>query len=148
VIAALHQKCSWPVAEAGLALEALARESRLATHAAELLPPPPLPPGAAWRGVFDSWIQRAAAQLGVEAEPVEPLYDEPETLIRSGAPALLAARHEGETRFFVLLGPARIGRGCSAPIIASRWSRCPSCARRCATRRTCGWRRRSTRSSR
>jgi len=101
---ALREQVSWPVESANLALEALARQSRLATRAAELLPPPPMPTGRFWRRAFDEWIQPAAAQLGAEAEPVEPIYGEVESMVRTAAPALLAANRGGDVRLYVLLG--------------------------------------------
>ncbi|HEY6909784.1 MAG TPA: ABC transporter ATP-binding protein [Myxococcales bacterium] len=102
--ASLREQLSWPGEDAHLALEALGRHSRLATRTAELLAPPPMPPGRFWRLAFDRWIQPAAAQLGAEAEPVEPIYGEVEALLRTAAPALLAAARGGNVRLYVLLG--------------------------------------------
>jgi ATP-binding cassette, subfamily B, bacterial len=102
--APLREKLSWPAENAHLALEALAAHSRLATRTAELLAPPPMPPGRFWRLAFDRWIQPAAAQLGAEAEPVEPIYGEVGAMLRTAAPALLAAARGGHVRLYVLLG--------------------------------------------
>ena len=94
----LRERLSWPVETAHLALEALGRHSRFCNRAAELLPPPPLPAGRLWRVAFDRWIQPAAARLGVEAEPVEPIYGEVASMVRTAAPALLTAARGGNVR--------------------------------------------------
>ena len=106
---ALRERMSWPPEEAHLALEALARESGLATRSTELLPPPQMPNGFTvhWRAAFDQWLEPAAAQLGVEADAIAPMYGEVEDLIRNGAPALLACAAKDRVFFYAILGFTR-----------------------------------------
>ena len=77
---------SWPAAELGHALEALAQRSGLSPHSAELAAPDSRitqDPDA-----FGRWIETAADSLGLEAEPRDVSYPELAQLIRSPGPVL------------------------------------------------------------
>jgi ATP-binding cassette subfamily B protein len=105
--AELRERVCWPFESAGLALEALARESGLSVRSAEILPPPPVPRGYGWRHVFAQWLHPASAQLGIEAEGFEPIYGEVDTMVRSAAPALLTIFRDQKMSFVLLLGCER-----------------------------------------
>lgn len=80
---------TWPVADLGDALEALARAAGLPPRAA----PSPRP---AWIDPSDpaalaAWIDHAAAELGIEAEPASAPHGELSHAIRHAGPALLQA---------------------------------------------------------
>jgi hypothetical protein len=107
VNAELRERVCWPFETAGVALESLARESGLATRSAEILPPPPVPRGYAWRHVFTQWLHPASAQLGIEAEGFEPVYGEVDAVVRSAAPALLTIFRDQKLSFVLLLGCER-----------------------------------------
>src|SRR3569623_2970791 len=54
-----------------------------------------------------SWRNALAARMGVEIEPVVPLYRELPLVIRRASPAVLQARVGGLPRYLVLLGTRR-----------------------------------------
>ena len=54
-----------------------------------------------------SWMNALAARMGVEIEPVVPLYRELPLVIRRASPAVLQARVGGLPRYLVLLGTRR-----------------------------------------
>jgi ATP-binding cassette subfamily B protein len=92
---------SWPAAQLGEALDALARHSGLAGRAEAV----PAPRAATER--LSPWIEAAASWLGCEAEPVQTPYGEVEDLVTNGGPALLRLPGPGTPRFVVLLASRR-----------------------------------------
>jgi ATP-binding cassette subfamily B protein len=105
-------------------LEALARRSRLAGRPADL----PIPPQGRFETVeedFDRWLDIAAGEIGLEAEPVYSLYADIERLLEAGAPAVLRlpgtladdqprliALLQGGRRRLTILGPDLRKRRC------------------------------------
>ena len=98
----LHEM-SWPLARLGEALEALARQSKLATG-----PSPALLPLENLKASDDEtlvrWLKTSARQMNLEVEPVFSSYVELEQMISHGGPALLRLRVDDGPRFLVLLG--------------------------------------------
>lgn len=78
----------WPRSQLARAVEALATRHRLATDPSAGGDAPPVE--ARDPRALDRAVDALAARLGVEAEPVRPLYKEAEAVVRAGAPALLA----------------------------------------------------------
>ena len=80
--------CAWPMARAGEALEALARDCGFPMRAGST----PTPPEAFQRDGREAqtrWLETAAASLGLEVEATEAAYGTVDRLIRGAAPALL-----------------------------------------------------------
>lgn len=88
----------WPVDRLADALEQLAQRAGYGSHPDELgSHDPETEPSRVWMFAL-------AGRLGVELEPVTPLYRElPDFVVRS-APALLQLRHNGRPYYLVLLG--------------------------------------------
>lgn len=93
---------AWPLSRLGEALAALAEASSLSLPTAEIPNPP--------RRLFDSefeainrWVETAADQLGIEAEPLEILYRAVEQSVQSAGPALLPLPNQTEPSFLALL---------------------------------------------
>lgn len=87
---------TWPFAQVGGVMEALAKRAGLHPREAEI----PVPPEGT---ALDSWIPSAGLTLGIEAEPVESTYADLEKMIRHAGPAVVKVPVEGETRFLALL---------------------------------------------
>ena len=97
---------SWPAAQLGEALEALARQSGLGACSVEL-PKPSEAVAMGNRAAVERWIEAVAEVLGLEAEFVGVPYGEVERLVRGAGPALLRMPHTGAPRFLALLGSRR-----------------------------------------
>ncbi|MGH8533558.1 MAG: ATP-binding cassette domain-containing protein [Gammaproteobacteria bacterium] len=93
---------AWPLARLGEAIEALARCAGLAPAAVSAATLAPLR-GEPEREDLNSWIDRACARLGIEAESVEATGAELVELLRGAGPALLQYRHAGEHYVLLLL---------------------------------------------
>ncbi len=94
------EQLSWPASRLGEAMEWLARTSGLPVTKTEL---PGGLPRAEEPEVLNRWIDAAASVLGLEAEPVESACNEVESLVKSGAPALLQIKTGGEPRFLAVI---------------------------------------------
>jgi ATP-binding cassette subfamily B protein len=93
---------AWPAAMLGEALLALARSARLPHQAARVESPPArLVEGGP--AVLGSWLEAAAEQLGLEAEPAAAPYGEWEGLLRRCGPALLRLAGPGNSRYLAVL---------------------------------------------
>lgn len=93
----------WPVDRLADALEQLAQRAGYGVHADELgSHDPEIEPSRVWMFAL-------AGRLGVELEPVTPLYRELPAFVARSAPALLQLRHNGRPYYLVLLG-ARGGK--------------------------------------
>ena len=88
----------WPVERLPEALEQLAVIAGYGATLGELSAPEPgvEPPRI--------WVNALAGRLGVELEPVVPLYRELPLVIRSAAPAVLQVRRDGIPFYLVLTG--------------------------------------------
>jgi len=83
---------AWPVRAIGEALAAVAARSGWAAgRAAPALPPA----GAHTQSWLDEWVAIVSAHLGVEAEPVQPLYREAPSFLRHAGPAVLSLEGGG-----------------------------------------------------
>lgn len=88
----------WPVDRLTDALEQLAHAAGYGGHADELSAhDPAIEPSRVW-------MFAVAGRLGVELEPVTPLYRELPAFIERAAPALLQVRQHGRPCYLVLLG--------------------------------------------
>ncbi len=97
---------SWPRDQLGQALEALALRSGLRPAASGGSATTGIPPDGA-SSQSGNWLDWAAGQLGVEAEPVEfPLLELERGLIRA-CPMVLALDDAGDKRFLLLLKAKR-----------------------------------------
>src|SRR5215471_6585314 len=97
---------AWPVGRLGEAIVALARLQgwRLrGVEAAGGMAGPALDSTE----TLDTWLEAAAAWLGLEAEPVEVPYGEVEDLVRGAGPALLRLPSREKPGFLTLLGSQR-----------------------------------------
>ena len=94
----------WPVDRLPDALEQLAQRSGFGDATVDVLE---RPESAAEPSRI--WMFALAARLGVELEPVVPLYRELGAVLLRAAPALLQVREDGTPRYLVLLG-ARAGK--------------------------------------
>jgi ATP-binding cassette subfamily B protein len=96
---------AWDSARLGEAIEALAHKARLLQHPAQAsAPPADLEPADS--AALAQWVDIVAAQLGIEAEPVESSYADAERLVRRSAPALLCLPEDSASacpRFLALL---------------------------------------------
>jgi len=91
----------WPRSRLGLALEALASRHRLGAGTSAGESPTALE--ADTPEALDRSVDALAGQLGLEAEPVRPLYKEAEAVVQAGAPALLATSLDALSSFLVLV---------------------------------------------
>lgn len=101
---------SWPLSRLGEALEALARQSKLAGGASSSSASASSSPEnlkATDDETLVRWLKSSARQMSLEVEPVFSSYVELEQMILSGGPALLRLRSDDGPRFLVLLGGAR-----------------------------------------
>jgi ABC-type multidrug transport system fused ATPase/permease subunit len=91
----------WPVERLPDAVEQLAERVGCRARAAELTAPEP--------AVEPSriWMFALASRLGIELEPVVPLYRELPVVVRRAAPAVLQVRRGGRPHYVVLLGTGR-----------------------------------------
>lgn len=93
----------WPVDELSAAFEQLAQRAGYGTSAGEVVAP------AADVEPSRVWMFALGDRLGVELEPITPLYHElPEVVVRA-APAVIQIRRHGQPHYLVLLG-ARWGK--------------------------------------
>lgn len=93
----------WPIERLPEAVEQLAQRAGYdprAPDARARLPESTREPSRAWMFAL-------AGRLGVEVEPVTPLYRELPSVIERSAPALLQVRCGGQPRYLVLLGASR-----------------------------------------
>lgn len=88
----------WPVDRLPMALEQMAQRSDYGAHPDEL--------GAHDPAVEPSriWMFALAGRLGVELEPITPLYRELPDVVERAAPAVLQLRRNGRPFYLVLLG--------------------------------------------
>lgn len=99
-------RLAWPVERLPLALERLARLSGYPAAASAVdVTGPSVEPSR-------EWVLALGARLGVELEPITPLYHELPLVVRRAAPAVLQLKHAGRPHYLVLLGGGR------------RWVRC------------------------
>ena len=98
----------WPVDRLPDALEQLARREGYGARGGDVFAPD--------ASVEPSrvWMFALAGRMGVELEPITPLYRELPLVVQSAAPALLQARREGKPGYLVLLG----ARGNTARLLA------------------------------
>ncbi len=106
---------TWPLAQLGAGLDALARAAGLAPRAAAAgadspdapdAPDAPDLPAAVQAGHLDEldrWLDWASARRGLEAESVDSPVPQFEALLRSGGPALVHFHHPEHGRRFALL---------------------------------------------
>jgi ATP-binding cassette subfamily B protein len=92
----------WPVQRLGEALEELARRSGLRLVAGETTR---VPASLAADGLQEQgrWIEWAAQRFGLEAEALDTVAPELESLLQGAAPALLRIERDGEAGFLLLL---------------------------------------------
>ncbi|GAB3775122.1 hypothetical protein GCM10028796_50660 [Ramlibacter monticola] len=92
----------WPVQRLGEAMEELARRARLRVATAE---GPQVPATLAADGAQEQarWLEWAAHRLGLEAEALDALAPELDSLLRGAAPALLRVGHDAGEGFLLLL---------------------------------------------
>ncbi|MBI3980065.1 MAG: ATP-binding cassette domain-containing protein [Chloroflexi bacterium] len=79
---------AWPPARLGEAIELLARRAGLLPGPVEA-PAPPDNLDQADEATLGQWVDRVAAQLGIEAEPVASAFAEVARMVRRAAPAIL-----------------------------------------------------------
>jgi ATP-binding cassette subfamily B protein len=84
----LVETCAWPIERLGEAIELLARQEGLLTHASEPLVPAPELAGYG-EAALGQWIEAAADRLGVEAEPADLPYQRIEALLEQSVPAIM-----------------------------------------------------------
>ena len=88
----------WPVDRLPDAIEQMAHRAGLGARAGESTrPDPAVEPSRVWMFAL-------AGRLGVELEPVVPLYRELPHVLRQAAPAVLQVRREGRPYYLALLG--------------------------------------------
>src|SRR5689334_6598965 len=92
---------AWPLSRLGEALAALAEADGLAPQLATL---PTLPKSQALTDfeAINRWVEVAADQLGIEAEPLEILYGQVEQVVREAGPALLPLPNQAQAEPHVL----------------------------------------------
>lgn len=92
--------CLWSLPRLGEAMELLARQSGLSPRAVELTPPPStIGDSATW----ERWIEIAAGNLGLVAEPRDTSYGNVNRLLGDISPALLQIPNDGEPGFLALI---------------------------------------------
>ncbi len=95
-----RQPCEllWPVEELSSALEQLAQRAAYGTPGREIGAP------AAGAEPSRSWVFALGDRLGVELEPITPLYRELPVVVARAAPAVIQIRRHGLPCYLVLLG--------------------------------------------
>ena len=78
---------AWPASRLGELMENLARRSKLVSHPVEL--PQPSSRALSSEEAVGKWVEVAAGNLGLEAEPVDMYYVHVEKLIQAGGPIIL-----------------------------------------------------------
>jgi ATP-binding cassette, subfamily B, bacterial len=93
----------WPVDELSVALEQLAQRAGFSRSPGEV--------AAAAPDVEPSrvWMFALGDRLGVELEPITPLYSELQEVVLRAAPGVLQVRRHGRPHYLVLLG-SRLGK--------------------------------------
>jgi ABC-type multidrug transport system fused ATPase/permease subunit len=91
----------WPVERLPDAVEQLGERAGYGGRVGEWLAPEPAAEPSR------IWMFALASRLGVELEPVVPLYRELPAVVRRAAPALLQLRRGDRTSYLVLLGAGR-----------------------------------------
>ncbi len=97
---------SWPIADLGDAIEALARQSGLSPRSVKVTNPPGSFAGSSSERL-SRWIEETAAWIGVEAEQVVCPYSEADKFVRRAAPAIVRLPLKGEERFLLIAGGNR-----------------------------------------
>jgi len=97
---------AWPTSRLGEALAAVARQCGWRLRGVEI-PVCPEARGQDSAEALGEWLEKAAAWLGLEAEPVAVPYAEVEALIRGAGPALIHLPATEKPGFLVLLGRQR-----------------------------------------
>ncbi|HEY0250204.1 MAG TPA: ABC transporter ATP-binding protein [Kofleriaceae bacterium] len=88
----------WPVEDLSEALEQLGQRAGFSTSAGEVAPPGgDVEPSRVWMFALGD-------RLGVELEPITPLYHELPDVVRRAAPAVIQIRRQGQPFYLVLLG--------------------------------------------
>lgn len=88
----------WPVEDLPTAIEQLAERAGYSTVTGEVASPPPdVEPSRVWMFALGD-------RLGVELEPITPLYHELPDVIRRAAPAVIQIRRQNLPCYLVLLG--------------------------------------------
>ncbi len=88
----------WPVDHLSEALELLAHRAGYGTSAGEVAPPSPeVEPSRVWMFALGD-------RLGVELEPITPLYRELPDVVERAAPCIIQVRRQGRPSYLVLLG--------------------------------------------
>jgi ATP-binding cassette subfamily B protein len=102
-------RISWPVERLCEALEQLAERAGFEARAVEHI--------AAEPGLEPSrlWMFALGARLGVELEPITPLYRELPEVLQRGGPAILQVRDAGCPRYLLLLSARRSDARLLAP---------------------------------
>ncbi len=93
---------AWPLSRLGEALEALARRGGLKPTATVTTPPPRFH-AAHEQEALDSWLDWAAARLGIEVESVETTAAELLAMLRGAGPALLRYQYDDQDYVLLLL---------------------------------------------
>lgn len=88
----------WPVHELADALDQLAQRAGYGTTAGEVAAPPPdVEPSRVWMFALGD-------RLGVELEPITPLYRELPDVVARASPGVIQIRRHGQPYYLVLLG--------------------------------------------
>ena len=85
---------TWPASRLGELMENLARRSKLVSHPVEL--PQPSSNALGSEEAVGRWIEVAAGNIGLEAEPVDMLYVHVEKVLHAGGPIILRLPGPGE----------------------------------------------------
>ena len=96
-----HSDLLWPVERLPDALEQLAQRQGYGRAAGEIAPP------AASVEPSRVWMFALGDRLGVELEPITPLYHELPDVLERAAPCILQVRRDGVPSYLVLLGTRR-----------------------------------------
>jgi len=96
-----HSDLLWPVERLPDALEQLAQRQGYGRAAGEIAPP------AAAVEPSRVWMFALGDRLGVELEPITPLYHELPDVLERAAPCILQVRRDGVPSYLVLLGTRR-----------------------------------------
>ena len=96
-----HSDLLWPVERLPDALEQLAQRQGYGRAAGEIAPP------AAAVEPSRVWMFALGDRLGVELEPITPLYHELPDVLARAAPCILQVRRDGVPSYLVLLGTRR-----------------------------------------
>ena len=96
---------TWPLAELGSAIEALARKSGLSPKPVHI---PRAPEATAHDNEsLGRWIEATAVWMGLEAEPLAISYEAVDQLMRRAGPTLFRIPADAFPRFLVVLGSSR-----------------------------------------